>query len=50
VTMTSSASSQPEFDTAEYEKQIETYILYVEDHLALPPGGQGPLDDGMPGG
>jgi hypothetical protein len=32
------ASSQPEFDAAEYEKQIETYILYVEDHLALPHG------------
>ena len=32
------ASAQPEFDAAEYEKKIEAYILYVEDHLALPHG------------
>jgi hypothetical protein len=31
-------SNQPEFDAAEYEKQIEAYIVHVEDHLALPHG------------
>lgn len=32
------ASSQPEFDAAEYEKKIAAYIRYVEDHLTLPHG------------